>query len=403
MSADPYNPPFPIGTRVQKIFYWFAWSLMSTPWSLMFRWRPGNALTVPRDGPLLLVSNHTSAADPLWIAFWIFRRASFMASSALFRIPGLAWILPLCGCFPKAKFVSDRASMNTLAERYEAGDVIVLFPEGTRTFDGRTQPVLPGIGRLVKRMNARVVCARVENGHLFHPRWARFPRWIPIRVSYDAPRTWDEDASVEDINRDISAAIRIDVDNAPLSRFSVGYHLAEGLPDYLWACPVCFEPEGLQVSDDGDCVRCTSCSLHWRVDMQNRLEGDQPMRVHEAFDRIAEHFGSPPIADKARHDDDGIVLRGACSLHLLLRGEGTEQLHAGEFELDAEEARIRVDGEVVWRRALTEIKAVSVEVENKLTVRSGDELMELRPDVQSSLKWGHFLRAWVDRAAGAAA
>ena len=62
----------------------------------------------------------------------------------------LSWLLPLCGCFPKAKFVKDRDSMRTLAERYEAGDVIVLFPEGTRTFDGRTRAALPGIGRLLE-------------------------------------------------------------------------------------------------------------------------------------------------------------------------------------------------------------------------------------------------------------
>ena len=400
MARDPYNPPFPIGSRVQRLFYWFAWSTMFTPWTLMFRWVPGAAPKTPREGPFLLVSNHTSAADPIWIAFWIMRRASFMASSALFRLPVLNWLLPLCGAFPKAKFVSDRASMTTLSDRYDAGDVIVLFPEGTRTFDGRTQPVLPGIGRLVKRMNARVVCCRVENGHLYHPRWARYPRWLPIRVSYDEPRSWDEDATVDQINADISAAISIDPDQPETGLFSWGFRLAEGLPDYIWACPVCFVPEGLEVTEtDRDAVACKDCGARWILDIQNRLNGEHPMRVHEAHDRITDHFGSPPVLDPNRYEEDGVVLRGLCSLHKLLRGDDSQQLHAGEAELDAEELRIRVEDEVVWRRPLSELKAVSVEVENRLTLRHGDDLLELRPDVQSSLKWGHFLKVWVNRAA----
>ncbi|HJN77482.1 MAG TPA: lysophospholipid acyltransferase family protein [Myxococcota bacterium] len=400
MARDPYNPPFPLGSPFQQVFYWFAWALMATPWTLMFRWRRGDARRVPRDGPTLLVSNHTSAADPLWIAFWIRRRASFMASVALFRVPVLGSLLPLCGCFPKAKFVSDRASMSTLAERYAAGDVIVLFPEGTRTFDGRTQPVLPGLGRLVKRLDARVVCARVGNGHLYQPRWARYPRWIPIRVSYDEPRTWGEDATVEDINREISEAIRIDLDDAKTDGFCWGFRLAEGLPDYLWACPQCFEPEGLAVtSEDRDCVRCAACGAHWRLDIENRMHGEHPLRVHEAHDRIIEHVGSPPIMDPARHEEDKIVLRGPGALHRLARGGGSERLHAGEVELDAAELRIRVEGEVVWRHQLSELRAVSVEMENRLTLRDQEGLLELEPQGQSSLKWGHFLKVWVTRAA----
>ena len=400
MARDPYNPPFPIGSPVQKFAYWCFWSILFTPWTLMFRWVPGTGPKTPREGPFLLVSNHTSAFDPVWIAFWIMRRASFMASGALFRLPALSFLLPLCGAFPKAKFVSDKASLMTLDGRYQAGDVIVLFPEGTRTFDGRTREVLPGIGRLVKRIGARVVCARVENGHLWHPRWARWPRWLPVRVSYDEPRTWSEDTPVEQINKEISEAIAIDPDAAQAGSLSFGFRLAEGLPDYLWACPVCFEPEGLQVTDeDKDSVRCTACGEHWTLDVQSRMNGDRPMRIHQAHDRITEHFGSPPILDENRYEQDGVVLRGLCSLHKLMKGSDSEQLHDGVVELDATELRVLQDDEVVWRRPLRELKAVSVEVQNRLTVRNEEHLLEIRPKTQSSLKWGHFLKLWVSRAA----
>jgi len=361
----------PLGSRLQIAFWWFAWSVMALPWTLAFRWVPGNARSVPRDGPLLLLANHSSAFDPVWIAFWLFRRSSFMASSGLFRVPVLAQLLPLCGCFPKTKFVKDRDSMRTLAERYEAGDIIVLFPEGKRTFDGRTGDVLPGIGRLVKRIDARVVTARILNGHLFHPRWARYPRWVPVRVKYAAVRTWEDAATPEQINDDISTAIRINPEEPPEGLISIGFRMAEGLPDYLWACPSCFAPDGLKAH--GNHVTCQSCTVRWTLDTRNRMNGEQAMWVHEAFDRIAAHF-------------EGADLSGAATLYQI-KGKQQERLAHGTASLSAE--GLTVDALTL---PLPELRAVSVELQNRLTFRRGDVLLELVPVGQSPLKWAHFLR-----------
>ena len=363
-------PRFPIGSRVQIACWWFFWSTFGPLWTLAFRWLPGQAPKTPRDGPFLLVANHTSAFDPVWIAYFLMRRSSFMASSALFRLPILGRLLPLCGCFPKEKFVKDRDSMKTLAERYAAGDVIVMFPEGTRTFDGRTRPVLPGIGRLVKRLNARVVCARILNGHLFHPRWAKFPRWIPIRVEHDPPREWGPDATVEEINAEISRAITIDPSAAPTGWWSPGFRMAEGLPDFLWACPDCFQQEGLVAK--GSRVACQACGSAWTVDNAGRMRGDTTLFVHEAHDRIAEHFGDHDLSGQAR------LVR--------VKGRGHEPLDEGAATLTAEGLQV---GQTLL--PLRELRAVSVEVQNRLTFRHGDELLELLPQGQSTLKWGHFL------------
>ncbi|MCP4808281.1 MAG: 1-acyl-sn-glycerol-3-phosphate acyltransferase [Proteobacteria bacterium] len=392
--ADIYNPPFPLGSRVQVAWYWFAWAVMAPLWSAAYRWVPGNASRVPRDDEgLLLLTNHTSASDPFWAAFWIFRRVSFMTSSHLFHLPVLSWLLPLCGCFPKAKFVKDKASMRTLDDRYNAGDAVVLFPEGTRTFDGRTRPVLPGIGRLIKRIDARVVTARILNGHLFQPRWASYPRWIPVRVDYDELITFGENDTVEHINQVLSERIRIDPDvDAP--RGSFGFRMAHGLPDYLWACPACFTQDALQVArDDGNAVVCSSCSERWTVDTSSRMAGAKPMRVHQAFDRIVEDVGSPP-----RVGEGTLALSGPGGVTTMGHGKKNDRWD-GQLELTADELRVVRGDEVLWARPITELKAVSVEFQNRLTVRHDDHLFEVVPSAQSSLKWGHFLKQWVALAA----
>lgn len=51
-----------------------------------------------------------------------------------------------------------------------------------------------GIGRLIKRLDAPVVFARILGGHLVQPRWADEPRWVPVHVEYEGPVTWSADA-----------------------------------------------------------------------------------------------------------------------------------------------------------------------------------------------------------------
>ncbi len=380
------------GSPFQRVFYWFAWSLMSVPWSLMFRWKFGFA-DLPRDRPFLLLSNHTSLFDPLWSAFWIGRRATFMASAALFRVPVLRWLLPLCGCFPKAKYVKDRDSMAFLAERYRDGDVIMIFPEGKRSWDGRPGEVGAGIGRLVKRLDAEVVVSRVLNGHLYQPRWAPYPRWLPIRVEHELLEL-DTSASAEELTRQIADAMRIDhtIEAPPRS---IGWRMAHGLPAFLWACPSCFELEGLEVDPrDGDSVVCSGCQQRWTLDTSNRMNGEHPMRVTEAIDRVRAYFKDPPRADHIAFEVDRSVLTSpqARLLHLV-QGKPSTLVDRGAARLDDQALQV---GET--RFELGDVHAVSVEIANMLTFRVEGVLYRLEVPGESTLKWAHFLRGWTDLA-----
>jgi 1-acyl-sn-glycerol-3-phosphate acyltransferase len=337
-----------------------------------------------------LLANHTSVFDPIWVAFWMRRRASFMGSAALFRVPILGRVLPVCGGFPKEKFIKDRGSMETLAQRYRAGDVIVLFPEGTRSWDGRAGEVQAGIGRLVLRLDATVVTARITTGHLYRPRWARWPRYVPIRVEHDPGRRFGAPHTAESVTAILAERLKIDV-NIEAPPWSFGFRLAEGLPGYLWACPSCFTLGALAVTGKRrDGVHCGACDASWRLDISNRLHGELPLRVNQAFDRIVAHFGSPPLQEPSCPE---IPLSDAGEL-IRLQGRSRQQLAAGRIDLTRQALRVvSGDGQILWQESLGAIEAVSVEIANALTFRLNGELLELRTG--SPLKWAHFLRAWV--------
>ena len=393
-----------LGLRV-----WLGWLFGSNMWGLInllvFRQRVTADVPIPRDEPFLLLGNHTSTLDPFWSGYAIKRPAGFMATAHVFRFRFLGPMLAAFGAFPKVKFVKDRESMATLTRIYEGGRPVTLFPEGTRSWDGRTLPVLPGIGRLIHRIGARVVFVRILSGHLWWPRWARYPRLVPIELEFSAPRMWSPEASPEEILADVQAAITIDPEREPQG-FAWGFRTAWGLPDYLFACPRCMAWQGLQVAPDShNHVQCGSCGGRWRVSPKGWLEAEHPdgdrTSVASAFSHIADQLGPLPRAIQPGYDDDGAILRGQdVKVGRVERGvKEPTPLARGELALLPEALELRASGgEVVWTLPLADIVAVSVELLGVLQVRTADLLFQLEPPHESTFTWSWFLRPWCEAA-----
>lgn len=386
------------GVFPQPLVYWLIWTLATLPTILLFRWNRYWIQGFPRRGGTLLLANHTSALDPVWIGYWIWRRISFMASAHLLRLPYIGATLLWCGCFPKEKFIKDRDSMKVLQQRYDAGDVITIFPEGERTWDGRPGVVLPGIGRLIKRLNAQVVNVRILNGHLFHPRWAKYPRFVPIRLEYNPVMRVNAEDTPEQLAARVADEIRIDHEAIRAPRFSWGWRLAHGLENYLWACPHCFAVGGLKLDlSDGDRIGCHACDAVWRVDVSARMNPvsgpAELMSVPTAFDRMAAHFGPRPVVDSQAWEAWGEVLSVEGARLLLIDPErGRTPLGVGRLLAHRDGLRWEGDSqvEIPW----TELRTVSMEVADTLQIRHGDRLIRVNPGADSTLKWGYFLRQW---------
>jgi hypothetical protein len=262
--------------------------------------------------------------------------------------------------------------------------------------------VLPGIGRLIKRLDARVVVCRIQTGHLIFPRWADYPRWVPLQMDYSEALTWPAEATAEEITADIDRLIRIEPE-PEIRGLSFGWRMAWGLPTYLWACPVCFEPNALQVHpDSGNAVRCAACGCAWTLDTSNHMRprgGEAPaLSVFTAYDRIRDHFGDPPALDRERFEREGVILDDE-SVHLgrILKGGGTEpeNLGSGRLELRADGLRLYADGpEPSWSLDLETVKAVSFEFGGKLQVRTAEAVFQIDPMGTSRIQWADFLRPW---------
>jgi 1-acyl-sn-glycerol-3-phosphate acyltransferase len=402
-AAMPQNPQ---RTLAQRILYGVAWSFCFVVCFVVFRLKVQGRDRLPRDGPFLLLGNHTSALDPVWAGIAAPRFLNFMASEALFRVPLLGWFIRNVGAFPKQKFVRDDSSTETLTALYEAGNVIVMFPEGTRTWDGRSAPVRAGIGALIKRLNARVVFVRNKTGFLVQPRWAPYPRFVPVEVEYSEPFTFPESMSVQEIAEVVRAQIRVDPE-VRARRPAFGRRRAVGLPDYLWACPRCFTLGGLSVNPEHmNQTRCAACGGAWLVTVDARLKdlktGDE-QPIARAFDSIEGHFGAPAVVNPARLAAEGVLLRAAhATLTRLVSGQKRpEPVAEGEAVLTETRLSLRdAAGAERWGVDLTALRAVSVEIGNQLRLLPPNETLVLSPEGQSTLLWSHVLRGWVHHQRG---
>ena len=386
-------------TLFHKIFWRVAWTVFgftfvpfSRVWARGFR-------QLPRTGPYMLVGNHVTFLDPAIMAFFCVRRVHFMGSTHWFPIPIIGHFLRAIGSFPKTKFTKDREAMRTLQDYWDEGEVVSVFPEGRRTWNGCTQPILPRLGRLIKRLDATVVFCRFTNGYHGHPRWAPLPRSLPGMLEYDPPYRFPPEATEAEIEAEVQRRIHVDITEMPPPRRAFGFRLATGLPNVLWACPTCFALETVRVDPKrSDRVDCTACGAGWRIDVGCRLHADTGEVVHltHAIDGIAAHFGDPPIADKAAFEAEGIVLRDPDTILREVK-RGKTILARGEAVLTVDEIQVR--GETgTWRVPLVDIVSVSIENIRVFQFRLEGRLLQLDLPGRSVVRWQHFLNPWRLRA-----
>lgn len=386
------------------LLWWTLWAFYALILRTFFRQVNLGRHHLPRTGPYLLLFNHASMMDPVWLAWAPTRPIHFMASAALFRIPVLRHIIRMLGAFPKIKFAKDREAMARLDELYNAGQPVLISPEGTRTWDGRTFPVAPGIGRLVKRLNARVVICRNRTGFLVLPRWAHYPRWVPLVLEYLPPVTFQPEQSPEEIVRTIEDMIRIDPD-VHFDQPTFGWRTAWGLEQLLWACPACYSMDACAPDPrDGNALTCNSCRASWTITVTSRLvprtDNAPALSVGQATDRLTEHFGDPPVADRVRFEQDGVALEEAHGevFHLTGPGQPPVALAQGRLRLDREGLKVLdPNGVPCFAVPFAELNAVTIEVRNDLWLHTGGRLLKLEPQQHRTLKWMHFLRYWRHR------
>lgn len=172
--------------------YTIAWLIFRLAYRFYCDRKIYHAERVPLVGPLILAGNHASFIDPPLIGGSIYRPISYFGRESLFRYPGIGALLRSWNSVPLDRSGKNPRGMKVVIDRVKKGAGIVLFPEGTRTLDGKLQPGKFGIGLVVIKTDAPVVPVRVFGTFEAFGKQVTFPRPHPIAVKYDFPMMFTE-------------------------------------------------------------------------------------------------------------------------------------------------------------------------------------------------------------------
>ncbi len=150
---------------------------------------------IPSRGPVVVVANHLSLADPPLVGISLGRKARFMAKEELFRSPLLRFLLVSVGAFPVNRQRLDRGALRRAEEALTQGFPLVMFPESTRSKSTQLQPAFPGAAMIAARNGMPILpigitgTERIRGGIW----WLTRPRLtVNIGVPFRLPSTNDK-------------------------------------------------------------------------------------------------------------------------------------------------------------------------------------------------------------------
>jgi len=166
--------------------YLHAWSIMLS--SVLFHMRVLGRRNVPRRGGVIIAANHQSFLDPPLIGLGAPRQISYLAAAYLFDLwRGFTWLIRSLNAIPVKRTGGDRQAYREMVNRLRAGGAVLMFPEGTRTWDGSIGPLRPGVWNIARRAGAPIVPAVIDGAHEAWPRGTPCPRPHPVRVMFGPP------------------------------------------------------------------------------------------------------------------------------------------------------------------------------------------------------------------------
>jgi glycerol-3-phosphate dehydrogenase (NAD(P)+) len=138
---------------------------------------------IPAEGGVILASNHRSFFDPFVIGTMTRRPVYYVAKKELFAYNrALTWLLNALGAFPIDRHASDQQSIETAKIILDRGEIVLMFPEGTRTRPGSLGRPKRGVGRLALETGAPVVPVAVIGTENIRRGWRIRPRKVRIRA-----------------------------------------------------------------------------------------------------------------------------------------------------------------------------------------------------------------------------
>ncbi|MCX5672576.1 MAG: lysophospholipid acyltransferase family protein [Planctomycetota bacterium] len=192
--------------RLRSAWYAACQQVARVLFVTLFGVRVYHAERLPREGGVLVVSNHQSYLDPILVAVGMPRPFQPMARESLFRVAPFRWLIRSLYAFPVRRGTADFGAVREALRRLRAGAVVLMFPEGTRTRDGSIEPLQGGPVTVALRGGVPIVPMVIDGAFEAWPRTQMLPWPHRVRVACGTP-VWPDEAAAKEPDV-VMAAIR---------------------------------------------------------------------------------------------------------------------------------------------------------------------------------------------------
>jgi len=143
---------------------------------------------VPLSGGLIVCGNHFATLDPPMVPAFLPRPDSWsMAKSEYFRKARMRWLFKAYQAFPVVRHTADRVAIRRSFDLLKAGQVLVIYPEGTRVESGVLSKPEPGAGFIAQKSGCPVLPVAITGTRECMPKGKFWPRRVPVLVRFGKP------------------------------------------------------------------------------------------------------------------------------------------------------------------------------------------------------------------------
>ncbi|MCG3137159.1 MAG: hypothetical protein HJJLKODD_01002 [Phycisphaerae bacterium] len=165
---------------------------------------------VPKSGGVLLIANHQSYLDPMVVGCALRRPCHFMARDTLFTKPIFGWMIRHLNAFPVKRDSADVGALKETLRRLKDGQMVLVFPEGTRSADGRIADFKGGPIAIAQRAQVPIVPVVIEGTHDVWGKGLKWPHPGRIWITFQSPLSSEQlqNREIEPVARELTIQVR---------------------------------------------------------------------------------------------------------------------------------------------------------------------------------------------------
>jgi 1-acyl-sn-glycerol-3-phosphate acyltransferase len=167
----------------QRIVYRVLRRIAQVGFLVLFGIRVFGRENFPKSGSALVCANHQSHLDPMMAGVGCNRRMNYLGRKTLFKVKLFAWLINFLDAIPLDKSGMGIAGIRETMKRLKRGELVLIFPEGTRSHDGEIGKINPGFAVLARRTKTRLLPVGIDGTFDVWPRTKNFPSPSRIAVS----------------------------------------------------------------------------------------------------------------------------------------------------------------------------------------------------------------------------